>query len=202
MATSSWNLLGLVSCSQTLYPTATLIHRVIPFPWISRELYFCVYCVRGVIPYLMTTESSSAPCPAPNTRCCRCNGTAKCLRCVCVRSGTPYSRCLPGVSGRCHNTLPCDTLPHPTLPATTTQFVGNPLAGVSSLALTYALSPLAVSSTPSTVSPPTSLRLHLVPLHCHPSPLSSSPMCPLCGMYQKVPVTAGPSPSAHISGLF
>ena len=104
----------------------------------------------------MMTESSSAPCPAPKTRCCHCNGTAKCLRCACVRSGTPCSRCLPGVSGRCHNTLPCGIIPHPALPAATTQFLGNPLAGVSSSALTYAPSPLAVSSTPSTVSPPTS----------------------------------------------
>ena len=54
---------------------------------------------------------------------------------------------------------------------------------------------------PSLPLPPLIICLHLVPLHCHPSPHSSSPMCPLCGTYQKVPVTTGPSPSAHVSGL-
>ncbi len=42
----------------------------------------------------------------PPRRCCRCNGSAKCLRCSCVRSGTPCTHCLPGESGMCHNTLP------------------------------------------------------------------------------------------------
>ena len=40
-------------------------------------------------------------------RCCKCNGAAKCLRCACVRNGTPCSRCLPGDAGKCHNTNPC-----------------------------------------------------------------------------------------------
>ena len=39
----------------------------------------------------------------PPVRCCRCNGTAKCLRCSCVRGGIPCSSCLPGDSGSCHN---------------------------------------------------------------------------------------------------
>ena len=45
---------------------------------------------------------------APLRRCCRCNGSAKCLRCACVRSGSPCSHCLPGEAGRC---LPLGTLP-------------------------------------------------------------------------------------------
>ena len=39
-------------------------------------------------------------------RCCRCNGTAKCLRFACVRAGSPCSRCLPGDAGNCRNTTP------------------------------------------------------------------------------------------------
>lgn len=39
-------------------------------------------------------------------RCCRCNGTAKCLRCACVRNGVPCSHYHPGEAGNCHNTLP------------------------------------------------------------------------------------------------
>ncbi len=37
----------------------------------------------------------------PNTCCCRCNGTAKCLMCSCVRGKTPCSSCLPGVFRQC-----------------------------------------------------------------------------------------------------
>ena len=51
-----------------------------------------------------------APAPAPSwpvIRCCQCNGMAKCLRCVCVRGDTSCTSCLPGDSGRCHNTLSC-----------------------------------------------------------------------------------------------
>ena len=42
--------------------------------------------------------------------CCRCKNTRKCLRCACVRDGTPCSRCLPGDAENCHNTTP--RLPH------------------------------------------------------------------------------------------
>ena len=59
------------------------------------------------IAYLSTysTMASSSSVPS-RRRCCRCNGTAKCLRCACVRSGTPCSHCLPGEAGKCHNTIP------------------------------------------------------------------------------------------------
>ena len=43
-------------------------------------------------------------------RCYRCKSTGKCLRCACVRDGTPCSRCLPGDAENCHNTTP--RLPH------------------------------------------------------------------------------------------
>ena len=36
------------------------------------------------------------PPPGPSRRCCKCNRTAKCVRCACVRSGKPCSCCLPG----------------------------------------------------------------------------------------------------------
>ena len=36
-------------------------------------------------------------------RCCRCNGSAKCLRCACVRSKKFCWCCLPGDSGNCRN---------------------------------------------------------------------------------------------------
>ena len=49
-------------------------------------------------------------------RCCRCNGTAKCLRCACVRNGTPCSYCLPGEAGNCHNTLSSGQLSSVTRP--------------------------------------------------------------------------------------
>ena len=43
-------------------------------------------------------------------RCCPCKSTGKCLRCACIRDGTPCSRCLPGDAENCHNTTP--RLPH------------------------------------------------------------------------------------------
>ena len=49
-------------------------------------------------------------------RCCRCNGSAKCLRCACVRAGSRCSHCLPGDSGNCRNTLPRDISVSPTPP--------------------------------------------------------------------------------------
>ena len=50
-------------------------------------------------------------------RCCRCNGTAKCLRCACVRDGTCCSNCLPGVSNECRNRLSPLPVVGPTQPA-------------------------------------------------------------------------------------
>ena len=51
----------------------------------------------------------SSSCGLP-PHCCRCKSTRKCLRCACVRDGTPCSRCLPGDAENCHNTTP--RLPH------------------------------------------------------------------------------------------
>ena len=38
--------------------------------------------------------------------CCTCNGVrARCVRCICVKNGTPYVSCLPRKSGSCSITL-------------------------------------------------------------------------------------------------
>ena len=38
--------------------------------------------------------------------CCTCNGVrARCVRCICVKNGTPCVSCLPRKSGSCSNTL-------------------------------------------------------------------------------------------------
>ncbi len=85
---------------------------------------------------------------ASSTRCCRCNGgTAKCLRCACVRSGTPCSHCLPGDLGFCHNTRPRGR---------------SPPSGPSSSVTTPAPSPHPAAANPSASSSPA------------PSPLPSS----------------------------
>ena len=55
---------------------------------------------------MSSSSSSSSSQPPPRLRrCCRCNGTAKCLRCLCVRSGAPCLHCLPGENENCHNSL-------------------------------------------------------------------------------------------------
>ncbi len=70
----------------------------------SKPKYFCLsesVCIywRGTtftVP--MASQPTTRPC-----RCCRCNGNAKCLRCACVREGSPCTSCLPGDGGYCHN---------------------------------------------------------------------------------------------------
>ena len=57
------------------------------------------------LPSLLSASLSTAAPSCPR-RCCRCNGTVKCLRCACVRSDIPCSCCLPGEAGNCRNTLP------------------------------------------------------------------------------------------------
>ncbi len=59
--------------------------------------------------------------PPATAHCCRCNGSAKCLRCACVKYVSTCSHC-QALGGRCHNTLPLgytlgpNTPPVPTLP--------------------------------------------------------------------------------------
>ena len=48
----------------------------------------------------------SAVSTAPSRRCCKCNRTAKCVRCVCIRSRKPCVSCLPGDLGRSQNSSP------------------------------------------------------------------------------------------------
>ncbi len=92
---------------------------------------------------------------ASSTRCCRCNGTAKCLRCACVRSGAPCSRCLPGNLGFCHNTRPHGRSPPsgPSSSLTTTAPSPHQAAANSSASSSPAPSP-PPSSQPA--SPPLS----------------------------------------------
>ena len=61
------------------------------------------------MPILSTSSSTST------LRCCRCNRTAKCARCFCVRSGSACLNCLPGDVDNCHNRH----LTHGTAPNTT-----------------------------------------------------------------------------------
>ena len=56
-----------------------------------------------------------SPPQANLRRCCRCNRTAKCIRCACVRNRKPCSGCLPGVHDRCQNRVHLTT-PTPTPP--------------------------------------------------------------------------------------
>ena len=60
------------------------------------------------LPYLRLVHLRTSPSPSPpsssfSRHCCRCNGTAKCLCCACIREGRVCSRCPPGDSGNCHN---------------------------------------------------------------------------------------------------
>ena len=104
-----------------------------------------------------------------STRCCRCNSTGKCLRCSCARSGTPCSRCLPGESSNCRNTLPRDAPPSAQLnllsnassPVTTSSAnssrVPNPaplLDSVSASGMPAASASANRDSSPSSASPP------------------------------------------------
>ena len=52
---------------------------------------------------MASCNSSALPPAAASHRCCRCNKSAKCVRCACARSREPCSCCLPGDFGRCHN---------------------------------------------------------------------------------------------------
>ena len=64
----------------------------------------------------MAEQAVSVMPPSPPTnlrRCCRCNRTAKCVRCACARIQKPCTRCLPGVHDRCQNRDP-STTPTPT----------------------------------------------------------------------------------------
>ena len=49
--------------------------------------------------------------------CCRCNGSGRCVRCACRRSGRPCTTCLPSRNGRCSNNTNCLTPPAPPPPA-------------------------------------------------------------------------------------
>ena len=126
---------------------------------------------------------------APPVRCCRCNGTAKCLRCACVRRGTPCTSCLPGDGGTCHNRPPSPPRGDPSsntlYPAS--QPTGPPPPGSF-------ISPAFVSSQP--VSPPASQPTG--PLN-YPATLNSQPTTvPFSSIPNSQPTT-GPLPPISIS---
>ena len=132
---------------------------------------------------------------APPVRCCRCNGTAKCLRCACVRRGTPCTSCLPGDGGTCHNRPPSPPRGNPSsnthngfntlYPAS--QPTGPPPPGSF-------ISPASASSQPA--SPPTSQPTG--PLN-YPATLNSQPTTvPLSSIPNSQPTTV-PLPPISIS---
>ena len=126
---------------------------------------------------------------APPVRCCRCNGTAKCLRCACVRRGTPCTSCLPGDGGTCHNRPPSPPRGDPSsntlYPAS--QPTGPPPPGSF-------ISPAFASSQP--VSPPASQPTG--PLN-YPATLNSQPTTvPFSSIPNSQPTT-GPLPPISIS---
>ena len=54
----------------------------------------------------------SLPAPVSSRRYCKCNISGRCLRCVCARTSSRCSRCLPGHSGNCHNRGPNLAMAH------------------------------------------------------------------------------------------
>ncbi len=102
---------------------------------------------------------------APLRRCCQCNGSAKCLRCACVRSDTPCSHCLPGETGRCFNTLPLGAGTSPPVP------------------------PSPPNPAPIRPTPPQSLANHTSLLTYQPWSQSSVLTSPLFTMSRKVPLS-------------
>ena len=139
---------------------------------------------------LTATAASRLP-----TRCCRCNGTAKCLRCVCAHSGAFCSSCLAWV-----------------MPGTAaTAFSNHHHHHV-------AIPPQAVTLSPQVLSDrnlmflPARQLVRLMPLQRHlppsPSTLNSLPSPPSCKLQSqpsstspREPETAGPEPWGIISPL-
>ena len=132
----------------------------------------------------------------PVTRCCRCNGAAKCLRCSCVRNNTPCSHCLPGDSGKCHNNLPRDVSPMALTGSSSATATANnlprdvsPTASSSASQAVHQLDAPAVTSASSSPIPaiPAATPTPSLP------PLStiSSLTFPPSSMFPKVPETSG-----------
>ena len=46
-------------------------------------------------------------------QCCRCNGSGRCVNCVCVRNNRTCANCTPGKNGRCENQLPLSSESRP-----------------------------------------------------------------------------------------
>ena len=63
------------------------------------------YCVVRIEQQLVFGEAMASLQTALSRRCCRCNRSAKCVRCACVRNRQPCGSCLPRDHGRCQNRL-------------------------------------------------------------------------------------------------
>ena len=88
-------------------------------------------------------------------RCCRCNGTAKCLKCACVRDRVPCCNCLPGDGGFCHTChnpqprAPPSLHPESTCPVSQGQAQGPPTSQPHASSLSGASTPPFLPSLPS-----------------------------------------------------
>ena len=84
--------------------------------------------------------------------CCRCNGKGLCLRCSCVRSGTPCTSCLPLRKGHCQNAgsgplraVVCAAQSH----SQSTMLLSNGQQPTSTASLSSSSQPLLCGDTPS-----------------------------------------------------
>ena len=136
--------------------------------------------------------SSCFSVPPRRWQCCRCNGSAKCLRYACVRNGTPCSHCLPGEAGNCHNTLPRVHLTSATPPSPQTPPSISPPAtsGPSSQP-----SQVTTPSSPPTAWPGAALSAYRPPvLHPHPSARPQGSQRPLGRGAKRLSICSGGGP--------
>ena len=54
------------------------------------------------LPYMYNNSNNNNNNNNNKMACCTCNGVrARCVRCICVKNGTPCASCLPRKSGSC-----------------------------------------------------------------------------------------------------
>ena len=54
----------------------------------------------------LASRFANRPSSRGGQKCCRCNGSGSCIRCVCASSGTPCINCLPSKRQHCANSVP------------------------------------------------------------------------------------------------
>ena len=106
----------------------------------------CARAYANVVYIILDDPALCLPPPSYFT----CNGTAKCLRCACVRNGTPCSYCLPGEAGNCH-TLSSGHLSSTTRPpsASSVQSVTEDPGGGSRCSRLFMLTKCVLASPPA-----------------------------------------------------